>query len=83
MGTLGFTCDGGTAGRLRIASNTTPAVEPPNAGRPVADRAAALLTLPRLLAAQGIAVTGLRAIAPSLEDIFIALVQSAGGAVEN
>jgi len=49
----------------------------------VGDRAAALVTLPRRLAARGIAVTGLRAIAPSLEDIFIALVQSAGGAVEN
>ncbi len=49
----------------------------------VTDRAAALVTLPRRLAAQGIAVTGLRAIAPSLEDVFIALVQSAGGAVEN
>ena len=49
----------------------------------VGDRAAALVTLPRRLAARGIAVTGLRAIAPSLEDIFIALVQSAGGSVPN
>ncbi len=49
----------------------------------VGDRAAAMVALPRHLAARGIAVTGLRAIAPSLEDVFIALVQSAGGAVEN
>ena len=35
-----------------------------------------------LLAAKGGGVSGLREIAPSLEDVFISLVQSAGGAVE-
>ena len=49
----------------------------------VADRNAALAELPGLLAARGIAVAGLREIPPSLEDVFISLVQSAGGAVED
>ena len=49
----------------------------------VADRGAALAALPPLLAAKGVAVSGLREIAPSLEDVFISLVQSAGGAVED
>ena len=48
----------------------------------VADRDAALAALPPLLAAKGVGVSGLREIAPSLEDVFISLVQSAGGAVE-
>ncbi len=51
----------------------------------VADRpaaAAALAGLPERLAARGVAVAGLREIEPSLEDVFIALVASAGGAVE-
>ncbi|KAB2962451.1 MAG: ABC transporter ATP-binding protein [Thermoanaerobaculia bacterium] len=49
----------------------------------VADRDAALATLPPLLAERGVEVTGLREIEPSLEDVFIALVQAAGGALEN
>ena len=49
----------------------------------VRDRDAAMIALPRRLEKQGIAVTSLREIAPSLEDVFISLVQSAGGAVED
>jgi ABC-2 type transport system ATP-binding protein len=49
----------------------------------VTDRAAALAGLPALLAARGVEVRGLREIEPSLEDVFIALVQAAGGAPEN
>ena len=49
----------------------------------VADRESALAALPPRLAERGVAVTGLREIAPSLEDVFISLVESAGGAVEN
>ena len=49
----------------------------------VSDRDAALVALPQLLAARGVAIAGLREIAPSLEDVFISLVQAAGGAVEN
>jgi ABC-2 type transport system ATP-binding protein len=48
----------------------------------VADRDAALAALPLRLAARGVAVSRLREIAPSLEDVFISLVQAAGGAVE-
>jgi ABC-2 type transport system ATP-binding protein len=49
----------------------------------VADREEALASLPRLLASRGIAVSGLREIPPSLEDVFISLVQAAGGAKED
>ena len=47
----------------------------------VGDRDSALAALPRRLAERGVAVTGLAEIAPSLEDVFISLVESAGGAV--
>ena len=49
----------------------------------VSDRDAALRALPERLASRGIDVTGLREIPPSLEDIFIALVASTGGALED
>jgi len=49
----------------------------------VSDRDGALATLPSRLTARGVAVAGLREIAPSLEDVFISLVAAAGGAVEN
>ena len=49
----------------------------------VSDRDAALRALPERLASRGIDVTGLREIPPSLEDIFIALVASSGGALED
>jgi len=49
----------------------------------VVDRERALADLPGLLAARGIAVTGLAEIAPTLEDVFISLVSAAGGALEN
>jgi ABC-2 type transport system ATP-binding protein len=49
----------------------------------VAERDAALGELPARLAARGIEVAGLREIRPSLEDVFIALVQAAGGAPED
>ena len=49
----------------------------------VTDRDAALAALPSLLAARGVEVAGLREIEPSLEDVFIALVQAAGGAPED
>jgi hypothetical protein len=48
----------------------------------VANRDRALADLPRVLSAAGVAITGLREIAPSLEDVFISLVEAAGGAVE-
>ncbi|MEO8195441.1 MAG: ABC transporter ATP-binding protein [Thermoanaerobaculia bacterium] len=48
----------------------------------VSDRDGALTSLPPRLAGRGVVVTGLREIAPSLEDVFISLVESAGGAVE-
>jgi ABC-2 type transport system ATP-binding protein len=48
----------------------------------VEDREAALAELPRRLAALGVGLAGLRPIEPSLEDVFIALVQAAGGALE-
>jgi ABC-2 type transport system ATP-binding protein len=48
----------------------------------VRDRAAALASLPARLAAHGVPATGLAEIPPSLEDVFIALVQAAGGAAE-
>jgi ABC-2 type transport system ATP-binding protein len=41
---------------------------------------AARAGLPRLLAARGITVHGIRAVEPSLEDVFVALVHAAGGA---
>jgi ABC-2 type transport system ATP-binding protein len=49
----------------------------------VADREAALAALPLRLAARGVAVSRLREIPPSLEDVFISIVQAAGGAVED
>ena len=49
----------------------------------VADRDAALRDLPKALAERGVAVDSLVEIAPSLEDVFIALVQAAGGARED
>ena len=49
----------------------------------VADRDAALTELPRALAAHHVAVDSLAEITPSLEDVFIALVQAAGGARED
>src|SRR5512143_1193504 len=49
----------------------------------VADRDAALAGLPALLRERGVEVAGLREIEPSLEDVFIALVQASGGALEN
>jgi ABC-2 type transport system ATP-binding protein len=45
------------------------------------DVAAARARIPDLLAAKGIAVEGIEAIEPSLEDVFVALVERAGGAV--
>jgi ABC-2 type transport system ATP-binding protein len=47
----------------------------------VRDLEAARAALPRLLAARGIAVHGLKAVEPSLEDVFVALVHAAGGAL--
>ena len=49
----------------------------------VADRDGALAALPARLAARGVPLAGLREIPPSLEDVFIALVQATGGALEN
>ncbi len=49
----------------------------------VADRDTALSELPGRLAARGVQVTGLREIPASLEDVFIALVASTGGALED
>ena len=47
----------------------------------VLDADAARASLPRLLAARGIAVHGIRVVEPSLEDVFVALVHAAGGAL--
>jgi ABC-2 type transport system ATP-binding protein len=47
----------------------------------VRDAAAAARDLPHVLTQAGIAVRGVREIAPSLEDVFVALVQAEGGAV--
>jgi ABC-2 type transport system ATP-binding protein len=47
----------------------------------VRDLEAARTALPRLLAARGIAVHALRVVEPSLEDVFVALVHAAGGAL--
>ena len=47
----------------------------------VLDADAARAGLPRLLAAHGIAVHGLQLVEPSLEDVFVALVHAAGGAL--
>jgi ABC-2 type transport system ATP-binding protein len=47
----------------------------------VRDAAAAREELPRRLAARGIAVRGLEVVEPSLEDVFVALVRAAGGAL--
>ena len=38
--------------------------------------------LPRALAARGIAVGDVRVVEPSLEDVFVALVRTSGGAME-
>ena len=46
----------------------------------VEDVETATVELPDLLARQGITVSGLREIAPSLEDVFVARVRDAGGA---
>lgn len=48
----------------------------------VADQDRGLAELPAVLAARGVEVVALRPIPPSLEDVFIALVERAGGAVE-
>jgi ABC-2 type transport system ATP-binding protein len=48
----------------------------------VEDAAAAREALPAALAARGIGVRALRVVEPSLEDVFVALVHAAGGAVE-
>jgi ABC-2 type transport system ATP-binding protein len=47
----------------------------------VRDLQAAQAALPPLLAARGIAVRGLAVVEPSLEDVFVALVHAAGGAL--
>jgi ABC-2 type transport system ATP-binding protein len=47
----------------------------------VDDQAAALAGIPARLAAAGLAVESLRPAEPSLEDVFVALVRRAGGAV--
>jgi ABC-2 type transport system ATP-binding protein len=47
----------------------------------VPDEAAGLADVPRRLAAAGRRVEAIRAIAPSLEDVFVALVRRQGGAV--
>jgi ABC-type multidrug transport system, ATPase component len=46
----------------------------------VRDESAARIDLPAALAADGITVTGIETITPSLEDVFIARVREAGGA---
>ena len=48
----------------------------------VDDAKAAAARLPALLAARGLAVDRITPIAPSLEDVFVALVRREGGAVE-
>ena len=48
----------------------------------VEDAAAARTALPRALAARGIAVGDVRVVEPSLEDVFVALVRTSGGAME-
>jgi len=48
----------------------------------VTDRARAEAEIPRLLADHDISVDGLETVAPSLEDVFIALVMEQGGARE-
>jgi len=45
----------------------------------VRDADAARAELPRRLAEAGVAVRGLRAVEPSLEDVFVALINAAGG----
>ncbi|HYO14815.1 MAG TPA: ABC transporter ATP-binding protein [Thermoanaerobaculia bacterium] len=45
------------------------------------DVAAARARIPNLLASRGIAVEAIETIEPSLEDVFVALVEKAGGAV--
>jgi ABC-2 type transport system ATP-binding protein len=49
----------------------------------VRDLEAARVALPRWLAARGITVHGLEVVEPSLEDVFVALVHAAGGALAN
>jgi len=48
----------------------------------VRDAAAARAALPAWLAARGIVGGEIREITPSLEDVFVARVHDAGGAVE-
>ncbi len=48
----------------------------------VEDAKAAAATLPAALAARGLAADAIAPIAPSLEDVFVALVRREGGAVE-
>jgi len=48
----------------------------------VEDAAAARTALPLALAARGIAVGDVRVVEPSLEDVFVALVRTSGGAME-
>ena len=48
----------------------------------VSERERARNTIPPRLAAQGVALTAMDDISPSLEDVFIALVRSEGGAVQ-
>ena len=47
----------------------------------VRDAEAARGALPRALAAHGLALHGLQVVEPSLEDVFVALVQASGGAL--
>ena len=49
----------------------------------VEDAAAARDALPRALAAKGIPVADVRAVEPSLEDVFVALVRASGGVAED
>ena len=48
----------------------------------VRDEAAARAAIPGLLAARGVALRGIETVQPSLEDVFVALVHSSGGALE-
>ena len=47
----------------------------------VRDLAEAKSVIPKRLAAQGVTLLGLESIAPSLEDVFVALVRGGGGAI--
>jgi hypothetical protein len=48
----------------------------------VKDRDVAREEIPRVLEENGVALEGLVEVAPSLEDVFVALVRKEGGAVE-